>query len=81
MITLPNGNLYRDKPSDATEKEGFILSTDEKFLVQIFEPCKFRTQKACATCPSSPKVKTLPSCALKHIDRKLNCVGCLQRQT
>lgn len=81
MITLPNGNLYRDKPSDPKEREGFILSTDEKILVQIFLPCKHRTQKACATCPSSPKVKTLPSCTLKHIDRKLNCVGCLQRQT
>ena len=80
MLSLPNGNLYRDNPKDPKEKEGFALSTDGKYLIQIFLPCKHRTQKACSVCPSSPMVKTLPSCTLKGIDRKLNCVGCLQRQ-
>ena len=78
MLSLANGNKYRDSAVDPMELEGYTLLPDNKTFQQNFLPCKYRKMKGCGTCPKSV---VRPTCELKKITTRLNCVGCLQRKT
>ena len=81
MITLADGNKFRDKVNDPQTLEGYVQDpTNPKILVQQFLPCKHRVQRVCSTCPASRQKKLRPSCVKKKITAALNCVGCLERE-
>jgi len=80
MLKLPNGNFYRNKPDDPTEKEGYTLDPDNpKMLIQTFLPCIHRVMRICSTCPRTKTKHTKPSCKLLNITNGLVCVGCSKR--
>lgn len=79
MLTLANGNKYRDVLKDTKTLEGYTLQDDGKTFVQNFLPCGYRYNKQCAVCPKSRVSRTRPACKLLNINSHLNCVGCLKR--
>lgn len=82
MITIANGDKFRDKPDDPTSLPGYILDPDNpKFLRQQFLPCKFRVMRVCSTCPRTKQKNVKPACSKKNITTGLTCVGCLDRAT
>lgn len=80
MVILPNGDKFRNLPTDPLTLEGYTLDPNNpKLFKQQFLPCKHRVEKQCAVCPKTKERKLRPTCSLKRITTSLTCVGCLER--